>query len=311
MISGVVIVCGEALIDLVPSGGDGFTAHPGGGPFNTAVALGRLGVPVGFLGRLSTDGFGRRLRAQLGESGVDLGWVASGDEPTALAVVGTDEHGDPAFTFYIEGTAERLLRPADVPLAFGAEVDAVCFGTLALVLEPAASTLEGVMRREHGRRLVVLDPNVRPAVLPDRDDYRARVERWVALADVVKVSLADLRWLYPRHAPEAVAERWFGAGPALVVVTRGGDGVLARAAPGTIEVAAAPAVVVDTVGAGDSFSAGLLAALHERGALARGALDAMAAPDLTAVLRFASVVAAETCSRAGADPPWRHELPSG
>ena len=259
----MIVVCGEALIDLVPASSgapDLLAPRLGGGPFNTAVALGRLGTPTSFLGRLSTDGFGDRLRTALSTAGVDLRLVAEGDEPTPLAVVQLSAAREATYRFYVDGTADRLLTDSDIPDPLPAEALAYHFGTLSLVTEPGANTLERVMRTARGAgKVIALDPNVRPAFLPDRAEYRARLDVWFAHADIIKVSAADLGWLYPGERSAAVVDRWLGRGVKLAVVTDGATGAIATGAPGEITVPAPVVKVVDTIGAGDAFNAGLMA----------------------------------------------------
>ncbi len=307
-----VVVCGEALIDLTPVPGQPpgtVFAHPGGGPLNTAVACARLGVPTGFLSRMSTDGFGRLLRAHLRTSGVDTALVVDATEPTSLAVVSVGEQGEAEYTFYVQGTADRGLLPGDLPVRFAPSVAALHVGTLSLVLEPGASAYETLIRRERGRRLVVLDPNCRPALIPDRTAYRSRLESWIAAADVVKASAGDLAWLYPAGDPATVAEHWHCLGAGLVVITDGPAGAWATTAGGTrAGQAAAPVAVADTIGAGDTFGAAVLCWLDEHDALSRAALDALDARALRAMLAMATRAAALTCTRPGADPPWRSEI---
>lgn len=307
-----VAVCGEALIDLapVPGGAAGsFRAHPGGGPLNTAVACARLGVPTAFVSRISSDGFGRLLRDHLHGSGVDTSLVVDAPEPTSLAVVSVDGGGDAEYTFYVQGTADRGLQPTDLPAALPASVVAVHLGSLSLVLEPGASAYEALIRRETGRRLLVLDPNCRPALIPDRLAYRSRLEGWVGDVDVVKASSTDVAWLYPELVPGAVAGRWHSLGAALVVITDGAAGAWATTATGVRATRQAPPVhVADTIGAGDTFGAALLCWLVEHGALDPAGLGALDAPAVSDMLGFAGRAAAVTCSRPGADPPWRGEL---
>jgi fructokinase len=181
-------------------------------------------------------------------------------------------------------------------------------GTLGLVLEPSGTAIEGLVAANADRLVIGLDPNVRAALIEDLDGYRARIERLVAHADLVKVSDDDLVVLYPDREPAAVAEEWFGRGPALVALTRGGDGVTGYTAQGVLQVASRPVEVVDTIGAGDSFNAGLLGALHDAGMLTKAALGHLSRDEWYAALSYAAAVAAITCSRAGADPPWRWEL---
>ena len=297
----MIAVAGEALIDLVEKDG---TLHPlpGGGPFNTAIALGRLGVPTGFLGRLSHDHFGELLAGLLMESGVDDRYVLRGAAPTPVAVVHTSEDGDAEYSFHLAGTAYADLTPADMP-ELGSEVVALHLGTLALATDPPASALEGLMRRESGRRLIMVDPNVRPDVIGDRDAYRVRFESWLVFAHLVKLSARDAEWLYPDLGAEACARRLLSLGARLAVVTLGPDGALAVSGAGEARVVSQPVVVVDTVGAGDAFGAGLLRTLWASDSLDPEAVAFMDDAGLETALSFACAVAALQCSRAGAAPP--------
>jgi fructokinase len=300
----VILVAGEALVDLTPArcgDGIGYLPRPGGSPYNVAVGLGRLDVPVGFLGRLSTDTFGRLLREHLQASQVSLTYVLDAEEATTLAFVHLGDDEEPEYAFYTEGTAGRVLLPEHLPAI--PEGAAIHFGSFSLALEPGASTLEGLLRRESRRRLLSLDPNVRPGLVSDQDAYLRRLEGLVRLVDLVKVSRADLAWLYPRQAPEAVASRWLGLGPALVVVTLGKDGSEGFGAAVRASAATPPVTVVDTVGAGDAFTSAALAYLHRHDTLDRRGLEALGAAELEALLAFANGIAAETCTRPGADPP--------
>jgi len=307
----MILVCGEALIDMVPASvGDELTyvARAGGSSFNVAMGLGRLGAPVGFLGRISTDRFGRMLRSRLEADGVDCRLVEDGDEPTTLAVVQIEAGSEPVFVFYGEGTADRMFG-ADGGLAeLPEEVTALHLGSISMVREPGASAFEAVMRREHGRRVLTLDPNIRASLVGERAAYLARLEGWVALADLVKVSRADLAWLYPGVAPDAAASAWLERGPGLVVVTKGHDGVLGVTARDRVEIAGTPVVVSDTVGAGDSFTSGLLGWLHAAGRLERSSIREIPADELRDCLAFANKAAAITCTRAGAQPPTQAEM---
>jgi fructokinase len=307
----MILVCGEALVDLVPvpcGPETGYAPRAGGSSYNVAIGLGRLGVEVGFVGRVSHDRFGRMLRERLAANGVGLEYLLEGREPTTLAVVHLEADSEPEFSFYGEGTADRLIAEGDLPDAFPDRVRALHFGSISLVREPGATAFEACMRREHGRRVLTLDPNVRPSLIPDREEYVERLEGWVALADIVKISRADLRWLYPERAPDDIARGWFALGPSLVVVTRGGQGASAFAASGSVEVGGVPATIADTVGAGDAFTSGLLTWLDEAGRLDRSALRGLAEAEIGQALRFANRVAALTCTRSGAEPPTRAEL---
>ena len=307
----MILVCGEALIDLVPvPAGDELTyvARAGGSSFNVAMGLGRLGAPVGFLGRISTDRFGRMLRGRLEADGVDCGLVEDGDEPTTLAVVQIEAGSELAYAFYGEGTADRMFGVDRAPIQLPDEVTAIHLGSISMVREPGASAFEAVMRREHGRRVLTLDPNIRPSLVGERAAYLERLEGWVSLADVVKVSRADLDWLYPGTEPDAAAAAWLARGPGLVVVTKGHDGVLGMTAQDRVQVAGTPVVVSDTVGAGDSFTSGLLARLQATGRLERSSVRDISADALRDCLAFANKAAAITCTRAGAQPPTLAEM---
>lgn len=302
----MIVVCGEALIDLVAEG-EVMRPHVGGGPFNAAVALARLGTPAGFLGRLSSDPFGMRIRERLTSSGVSDRYLLTGPEPTPLAVVNLNARGEAEYSFYLEGTADRLVT-LDVLPPLGAEVIALHFGTLSLVTEPAASTFEALMVAEYGRRLVMLDPNVRPAVIGSRTAYMARLERWIQHADIVKLSEADAAWLRPDLHVSKVADWLRGLGAPLVIVTRGAEGAVAVGAKGSAEVPTPKVRVVDTVGAGDAFGAGVLRWLWDRSLLAPTAVAGIGSDELAGMLTFASAVAALACTRAGADPPGLDEV---
>lgn len=325
----MIAVCGEALIDMIPvrrgpppalraertgtsvpargSVADAYVPTPGGSPFNLAIGLARLGTPVSFLSRLSRDPYGDLLLNRLLSEGVDARFLLRGPEPTTLAFVQDEPGQEPQFRFSEQG-ADRNLTPADLPQAFPPEVLGMHFGSISLVLEPVASTLEACMAREKGHRLISLDPNVRPALIPDRAAYGRRLEGWLHSTDLAKVSRADLGWLYPGERCQSVARRWLELGPALVVVTCGADGCSGFTRSQALNVPAVPMEVVDTVGAGDSFTAGLLAWLCQHGALAPWLLAALSEKDLGAALGYAAAAAALTCARAGADPPSAAEV---
>ncbi|MCW2903835.1 MAG: scrK [Streptosporangiaceae bacterium] len=307
----MIVVCGEALVDLTPTVCDGTAAYvprPGGSPFNVAIGVARLEVPAAFLGRLSQDFFGRILRERLLAEGVDLTYLSEGPERTALAFVHVTAHEEPEYSFYVEDTAERMLGVKDLPTEFPDEVSSIHFGSLSLVLEPGASTLEALMQREHGRRVISLDPNVRPSLIPAPDDFRERLHRWISLADVVKVSRADLSWLYPGEPVSGVARRWLTLGPSLVVVTMGPDGCLGMTASESVRLPGRKVEIVDTVGAGDSFMSALLARLHASMRMTPSLIEGLSRAELRDVLDNAVRASALTCTRAGAEPPSRAEL---
>lgn len=301
-----IVVCGEALIDIVPAGNGTLVALPGGGPFTTARALGRLGVPAAYLGRLSDDGFGEILARTLREDGTDLSLVSRGPELTTLAVAELDRAGVAAYRFYVEGTSAPHLTPAMLPAALPAAVSALHIGTLGLVLEPMATTIEGLTMRESGKRLVMLDLNVRTALVHDAGVYHRRLESLMAASTVVKASDADLAWLFPDLDPEPAAERILDCGAGMAVVTLGARGAFGARRGLSVSVRAPAIDVIDTIGAGDAFNAAFLAWLHWHDALLPDLkLDS---GSLAAALEFACLAASLTCARAGADPPWRAEV---
>ncbi|WP_320774966.1 carbohydrate kinase [Streptomyces sp. CRN 30] len=300
----MIVVAGEALIDLVPQGAGALAdLRParGGGPYNTAVALGRLGTPTAFLSRVSRDPFGEALVEGLRAAGVDVTSVQRGAEPTTLAAASIDEGGSAAYSFYVEGTADRLFEaPAHLPE--GAR--AVSFGTCSLVLEPGASAYEELMRTAAAQGVfTALDPNIRAALIPDADAYRARFKSWLPSVSLLKLSEEDAEWL------GGTPREWLAAGPSAVVITQGGDGLTAFTRDGSVyPVPGVQVEVVDTIGAGDTVNAALLHGLAVREALSPTALSAMTAADWAELLDLAARAAAITCSRAGAEPPYAAEL---
>ncbi|CCK30905.1 fructokinase [Streptomyces davaonensis JCM 4913] len=300
----MIVVAGEALIDLVPQGTGALASlRPalGGGPFNTAVALGRLGSPTAFCSRTSHDAFGEALLDGLRQAGVDVSHVQRGSEPTTLAVATVDEGGSAAYSFYVDGTADRLFT-ALAALPEGTR--AVSFGTCSLVLEPGATAYEELLRAASARGVfTALDPNIRPGLIPDPDAYRARFRGWLPSVSLLKLSAEDAEWL--GGTPRA----WLAEGPAAVVVTHGGDGLSVFTRDGAEHSVPGEKVeVVDTIGAGDTVNAALLHGLAARDALSPQSVARLGADDWTGLLRFAARAAAITCSRAGAEPPYAAEL---
>ncbi|MFE0962980.1 carbohydrate kinase family protein [Streptomyces fungicidicus] len=300
----MIVVAGEALIDLVPRGAGALAALTpalGGGPFNTAVALGRLGSPAAFCSRVSRDAFGEALLDRLRETGVDVASVQRGDEPTTLAVATLGTDGSAAYSFYVEGTADRLFT---APGALPAGTRAVSFGTCSLVLEPGASAYEELMRTASARGVfTALDPNIRAGLVPDADAYRARFRSWLPSVSLLKLSAEDAAWL------GGSPKEWLAAGPAAVVVTRGGEGLTVFTRDGgEYAVPGERVEVVDTIGAGDTVNAALLHGLTARDALSDAGVAALDAGGWADLLGFAARAAAITCSRAGAQPPYAREL---
>lgn len=312
----LVTCMGEILIDFLPieeSGRTvGFRMHPGGSLFNVAMAIARLGGRSALVSKTGTDFFGRYLRGVAEGERIDLRWLGRIDATSTLGFV-TVEDGEPHFTFYGEGTADALVTAADLPDALFEESAILHVGSIALLRGSTPDAVVGACERLHGRALISLDPNLRPGLIRDEAGYRATLDRVVALADLVKVSAVDLGWWMPGRTPLEAAAALLDRGPALVVITRGGVGLVAArqgAADtiGSIELPTFQVPVADTVGAGDSFNGGLLARLAELGATRREAIAALSDADLEAALRFAAAVAAVNCTRPGADPPTRPEL---
>jgi fructokinase len=302
----LIVVCGEALIDLI-RGDDGTQQPtPGGGPFNTARALARLGVPPQFLGRVSEDAYGQMLAELLVADGADLSLASFGPEPSTLAIASVDAGGLAVYRFVSEGTSAPNLTPAMLPEVLAPEVNALHVGTLGLVLEPMATTLLELIERASGPRLVMLDPNIRPGLLTDVGGFRRRFARVIAHTTVVKASNADLSWLYPKLDYEAAAGRLLDEGVELVLVTLGARGALAVTQDLQVEVEAPAVDVVDTIGAGDAFGAAFLAWLEDHDAVSSRLK--LGADDLRAALEFSCLVASLTCTRPGAEPPWRSEV---
>lgn len=307
----MVVVCGEALIDVFVNGdtpaGLALDARVGGSPFNVAVGLARLGCPCAFVGSVSRDPAGERLMRALAAEGVQAAWVHRSNARTTLSLVGLDAKGVPAYAFYGDGGADRRLQASALERV-PADVAALHVGSFATVVEPIAHTLQALVQRQQGRSVVSYDPNVRLNVEPDIERWLDQLDFMLPRAQIVKVSEEDLDLLYRGQPVESFAQRAVGAGVQLLVVTRGAAGAVAWVHGQRLDVPAPVAEVVDTVGAGDSFSAALLARLQQRGQLTRDGLrevDPAAAAD---VLGYASRAAALTCTRRGADLPRRAEL---
>lgn len=305
------LVCGEALFDVfIGSETDNalqLDARPGGSPFNVAIGLARLGQPVAFLSGLAKDMLGERLVRTLRREGVDTRPSPLFDAPTTLGMVELSSEGVPRYAFYGNGAADRLLTTAQLP-ELGPEVRAIHLGSYATVVEPVASALETLVRRERHQRLIAYDPNIRLNVEPSVDRWRTRVDTLASLAHLVKISDEDIHLLYGETDEAALVGRWRAAGTRLVVVTRGAKGASAWNAQGRVDVAAPRISTVDTVGAGDTFQAAMLTHLAETAQLDADALAAMDAPALARLLKFAAHAAAITCSRRGADMPRRGEV---
>jgi fructokinase len=302
---GATIVTGEALIDLVLARDGSIGGHPGGGPYNVARTIGRLGQPVAYVGRLSTDGFGNRLRDALVADGVDLESAIPTDDPSTLALAELDEAGAARYVFYDTGTSAPGLTLEAASAALPEDVGTFYLGTLGLVFEPMATTLEALVGRMGDDTLVALDPNCRPSTISDPAAYRGRLSRLVARTDVLKASEDDLEWISPGADPIATVRELLELDHAVGLVTLGGEGALVVTADEVLEIQAPKVQVVDTIGAGDSFMGAFLAHWRGRGL---GRADLRRREELERAAAFACRVAAITCSRAGADPPRLDEL---
>ena len=291
-------VCGEVLIDILPTG-----PVVGGGPANTAKALARLGHDVHFIDGISNDAYGQSARTELLRDGVNLGLALASDKPTCTATVTLDAAGGASYEFLIDGTATFDFAASWLPDPYRYQPQALHIGTLVTMIEPGASALYDWAMQVAELSPIVFDPNIRPSVQPDRDLYEAAVEKWAALSAVIKVSDDDLAWLFPGQPIDDVANRWINDGAFLVVVTQGANGLMGYTAEGRVEVPGVKVDVVDTVGAGDTVGAIVVEAMLTHGLVElRGDL-------LRSVLTRAAAAAAITCSRKGAQPPFKHELP--
>ena len=305
----MILVCGEALIDLFVGEADGLglnaRAVTGGSPFNVAVGLARLGVPTGFLGGVSTDRFGRLLTDTLMREGVETRFLKRSVRPSPLVVVSPDAEGQPSYVFHAHDCAERDLTTADLPPdAF----QAIVLGSYSLAVEPVGSALLALAEREAGRAVISLDPNLRPSLVGDLAAWRQRFDRFVRTAAIVNLSREDLAAAYGAADPAVLAAGWFFEGVLLVVVTDGEKGATAYHRDWTMHRPGRPVAVVDTVGAGDTFHAALLARLAQRGLLTRVALASLDDAAVADLLDYAVAAASITCTRRGADLPRAAEV---
>jgi fructokinase len=308
------LVCGEALFDFFTGAAGArsseldYKAVAGGSPFNVAVGLRRLGVDSALFGGLSTDFLGTRLRQVLHEEGVSDQFLVAFDLPSTMAMVAVDANGQPNYSFRGEGCADRALRSEHLPV-LGDDVRGLHVGSFSLVVQPIGDTLLELVRRESGKRLISLDPNVRLNPQPDAALWRSRVEELALLADLIKVSDEDLHLLYPDTAPESIIERWLGGRSQLVLMTRGAGGATAFSRQhGTLDVPALSVQVKDTVGAGDTFQAALLAWLTRAELDSPQGVASLSREQITELVTYAVAAAAVTCSRTGPDLPFHHEV---
>lgn len=304
----MILCAGEALIDMLPreatTGETAFAPLAGGAVMNTAVALGRLDVPVQFFSGLSSDLFGDVLRSHMKASHVDSSVAAVSDRPTTLAFVKLVD-GHATYAFYDENTAGRMLSPDDLP---DTTPETLFVGGISLAVEPCAAAYEALVTKHAADTVVMMDPNIRPSFIADAAAFRARMERMMPLCDIVKLSDEDLAWLMPDDTTEAAARKLLSQGVKLLCITQGSEGVTGYTATQDVFVFAEKATVVDTVGAGDTFNAGVLASLHQAGALSKPAIAELDETTIRNALALGAKTAAITVSRAGANPPWTSEL---
>ena len=322
----MIICCGEALIDMVraPVSGtaEGFLPLPGGSPCNTAVAIGRLGVPVKFLGRFSTDFFGDILVKRLKDNRVGEEMILRSEQNTTLAFVKLEKGKGPQYVFYTEGTADRSLKVEDLPAKLPQDTRCILFGSIAMTMEPLASTIEALVLREgirknadqmEGAPVISFDPNIRPFMIKDKDTYIKRVEKWISASTITKISSEDLDYIYPKMETEKALQKILAMGPRLAICTLGSKGAMAllRRNDGNLTRANAPVVdlrVVDTIGAGDTFHGAFLSWLEIKQKMSRSALADLNEAELYDALFFANKAASIVCSRRGAEPPTLKEV---
>jgi fructokinase len=308
----MILCCGEALIDMIPvTGTDGhgtFAPLSGGAIFNTSIALGRLGVPVGLLSGVSDDLFGAQIVSELKRSNVSTDLLIRSNRPTTLAFVNlTNGHAE--YTFYDENTAGSMIQDSDLP-DIPDSVSTLYFGGISLCAEPAARAYETLFMREAPKRVTMIDPNIRPSFIADEPTYRERLNRMLSVADIVKVSDEDLEWIVPTGVSlENKVDALHNMGPKVVIVTKGSDGASAYALhKDAVHVPVPKVAVVDTVGAGDTFNAGFLAKLGHLGCLSKPHMHSLWPEPIRESLEYAVQIAAITVSRKGANPPFLNEL---
>jgi fructokinase len=309
----MIVACGEALIDLFLYDRKGThikaEAVAGGSPFNVAIGLARLGQNVAFCGGLSTDSFGEFLAAILKGEGVDLTYTVPTPRLSTVSVVSTDASGQARYSFHGEASADRAVTPADLAFALPAEIEALTFGSYTLAVEPVASAYLSLMQREAGRRVISIDPNIRPTVIGDLSGYDRHLEKFLRHATIVKASEEDLELVFgPAPDISTIAKEWMKLGAPLIIVTRGAKGALAFHGDERIDCPGRAIDVVDTVGAGDSFHAALLASLAAQHALNRAAIATLPRMKLERALHYAVTASSITCGRRGADLPMRREV---
>lgn len=306
----MILCCGEALIDMLPRqstlGENAYAPYAGGAIFNTAIALGRLGIPTGFFTGLSDDMLGDVLRETLKASHVDDSPCAISSRPTTVAFVKL-VNGSATYAFYDENTAGRMITVDDLP-SLGDDVEALHFGAISLIPDPCGGTYEALLAREQAKSVISLDPNIRPGFIKNKQAHHDRIMRMAAQSDIIKFSDEDLEWFGLSGDHDALARIWLGIGPKLVVITKGAEGAVGYTKAHKVEVPSEKVTVVDTIGAGDTFDAGVLASLRRDGLLTKTQVADLDEKAIRNALALAAKVAAVTVSRAGANPPWATEI---
>jgi fructokinase len=302
-----IALAGEALIDFTGTGPLAFQGHEGGAVMNSAIACARLGQPTAFITQLSNDLFGEVLMAYIQANGVDTRFVLRSPAPSTLAFVERTPTTN-RYAFYMQGTADVLWSPPSLP-----ELPESCrylqFGSIALLQDPAGGRITELVEASRGQRVIVFDPNMRPSLLKDADDYRKRYVRWLRASDVLKLSDEDAALLSPGMGLADAAASYLKGGPQAVIITRGGEGAtLYREGKAPMDVTPPKITVADTIGAGDTFTAGLSVSLLEHGIEQPSQIAALGEQAWAEVLKFAATAAALNCTREGADPPTREEL---
>jgi fructokinase len=306
----MILCCGEALIDCLPrkgvDGADVFQPVNGGSVYNTAIALGRLGHDVGLFAGISTDFFGDSLREGLKASHVSHKYLRSKDLHTTLALVKlTDGHAK--YSFIDDASAGRMLTKADLP-KLAASISALHFGSISLIPEPCGTTYESLMKRNAKSKVISLDPNIRPTLIKEKKKHIARLHRLIAMADIVKISDEDVKWMTGSDDLGKAAKSFLRKGAKLVAITQGGEGCWVFTKRFSFKADAPKVKVADTVGAGDTFTAGILFYLSTHGLLNKKALAAISEAEMQSAVTYAMRAAAVTVSRVGADPPWANEM---
>ena len=306
----MILCCGEALIDMLPRettlGEPAYAPYAGGAVFNTAIALGRLGVETSFFTGLSDDMLGDVLRDALTASNVDHSPCAISSRPTTVAFVKL-VNGSATYAFYDENTAGRMITRADLP-KLGDDCEAMHFGAISLIPDPCGDAYEALMAREYSKRVISLDPNIRPGFIKDKQAHMARIKRMAAQSDILKFSDEDLEWFGMGTNHASLAAFWLNHGAKLVIITKGADGADGYTQHFKVSAPSEKATVVDTVGAGDTFDAGVLASFKKSGVLTKADMASLSQGDVHDALAFGAKTAAITVSRAGANPPWAKEV---